>query len=210
MIKYVIKISTIVLLAVSVQAQDVDTTPVIKAFEAYKTAILNDQGEQAVEYVDSRTIKYYADILNTSLEADSLEIEKLSIMDKLMVMAIRHRTPKEDLLSFSAKELLVYAIQQGMVGKGSVQNNAIGEVDISEDFAKGQLVSSGMPTPMNFHFYYEEESWKIDLTSIFPIANQAFQGMADSSGMEENEYIFMLLEMMSGTAPDESIWVPVK
>jgi len=179
-------------------------------FEKYKSAILNDRGAEAAEYVDSRTISYYQEILEKTKNADSTEVNSLNIMDKLMVFSIRHRTVKEDILKFDGKQLLVHAIQEGMVGKSSVVNNEIGEIDLAGDFAKGQLISSGTPVPMYFHFYKEQDSWKINLTSIFPVANQAFQKMADDSGQDENEYLFMLLEVITGNKPTSQIWKPVK
>jgi len=179
-------------------------------FAGYKSAILNDKGEEAVEFVDSRTIKYYSNILEKTKNADSTEIEDLNVMNKLMVFTVRHRTSKEDVLSFDGKRLLVYAIKEGMVGKSSVANIEIGELSIDEQFAKGQLIANGTPAPAYFHFYEEDGAWKIDLTSIFPTATQAFQQMLDESGEDENEYLFMLLEMVTGEKPNENIWKPIK
>ena len=100
-----------------------------------------------------------------------------------------------------------------MVGKNSVAKNNIGEVNVDDRFATGQLISNGMPTQMYYHFYKEsagladgEESWKMDLTSIFPAATIAFQQMADESGKEENDFLFMLLELVSGEKPNDNIW----
>lgn len=177
-------------------------------FKGYKSAILNDKGEEAVEFVDSRTIKYYTDILEKTKNADSTKIEDLNVMDKLMVFSVRHRTSKEDILSFDGKQLLIYAIKEGMVGKGSVVNTEVGELSVDEQFAKGQLVVNGTPAPAYFHFYEEDEVWKIDLTSIFPVATQAFQQMIDDSGEDENEYLFTILEMITGEKPNNEIWKP--
>ena len=182
---------------------------VVKTFENYKNAILNDKGEDAVRFVDSRTIKYYSEMLELVKTADSTKIETLSILDKLMVFTIRHRTSKEDILKFNGKSLLIYAIESGMVGKNSVANNSIGEVAINKDFAKGQLISNGQKTPIYFHFYKENKQWKVDLTSIFPISMVAFEQMANESGMGENEYLFLLLEMISGEKPESKIFRPI-
>ncbi len=187
-----------------------DEEQVRDCFANYKSSILNDRGEEAVKYVDRRTIKYYQDILDKTKNADSTAINDMNIMDKLMVFSIRHRTPKEEILEFDGKKLLVYAIKEGMVGKNSVMNNEVGDIDIDHDFAKGQLVVSGTPAPMYFHFYKEQENWKINLTSIFPIATQAFQSMADESGEEENEYLFTLLELITGKRPTSQIWDTIK
>lgn len=179
------------------------------SFDKYKSAILNDRGEEAVRYVDSRTIKYYNDILELVKTADSAKVETLSILDKLMVFTIRHRTSKNDILRFDGKSLLVYAIKSGMVGKNSVANNSIGEVIIESEFAKGQLLVNRQKTPFYFHFYKEEGQWKIDLTSLIPVSNMTFKKMADESGENQNDFLFSLLEMITGKKPGVEIWKPI-
>lgn len=179
---------------------------ILECFNSYKSAILNDKGEKAVDLVDSRTISYYSEILEKVKTSDSTTINSMNIMDKLMVFSIRHRTSKEDIMSFDGKQLLVYAIQQGMVGKNSVANNEVGSISVNEDFAKGQAVINGKPEELFYHFYKEEGKWKMDLTSLFPAGTAAFELMAEQSGMEENEYLFLLLEMTSGDEVSDSIW----
>lgn len=181
-----------------------------KSFDAYKSALLKDKGEEAVKYVDSRTIQYYGNMLEHVKNADSSTVETLSILDKLMVLAIRHRTSKSDILSFEGTSLLVYAITSGMVGKNSVANNSIGEVLIEQDFAKAQLIANGQKAPFYFHFYNEDDLWKIDLTALFPISTVAFQKMADDSGENENDFLFAILENITGNKPGPEIWQPVR
>lgn len=180
-----------------------------KAFDNYKKEILNDRGEEAAKYVDSRTIKYYGDMLDLVKTADSAKVETLSTLDKLMVLSIRHRTPKEDILSFDGKSLLVYAINNGMVGKNSVVNNTIGNVTIEDNFAKGQFLFNKQITPFYFHFYNEQGQWKIDLTSLFPVSAMAFDKMIEESGENQNDFLLSLLEMLTGRKPDAEIWKPI-
>jgi len=187
-------------------SQTTDTKAVKQTFEKYKTAILNDQGESALHAVDSRTQKYYNDILLMVKNADSMEIVKLSLIDKITVFSIRHRATKEEIENMDGNGLFIYAIKKGMVGKNSVVNNTIGEVTVDGTFAKGQLVVSGQKTPYYFHFYKESNEWKLDLTSLFPLSNTALKQMVNQSGENENEFIFSLLEMITGTRPGTEIW----
>src|SRR5690606_16152787 len=101
-------------------AQKKEEKLVNKSFEGYKDAILNDRGEEAVKFVDSRTMNYYAHVLDKVKNADSVEVSALSLMDKLMVLSVRHRAKKEEILRFTGESLFVYAIKEGMVGKNSV------------------------------------------------------------------------------------------
>ena len=197
-------------LIVFVFAQNAEDQLVRKSFDNYKASILNDKGDEAIKYVDSRTIKYYGDILELVKNADSTKVESLSILDKLMVFSVRHRTSKNDILSFDGEALLVYAIKSGMVGKNSVANNSIGEVMIDGNFAKGRFIAKGQQTPFYFHFYKEQETWRVDLTSIFSISTISIQKMADDSGKNVDDFLFSLLEMVTGRKPGKEIWQPVK
>jgi len=210
MIKKISILFFLIIILSSCSGQKKEAKLVRESFDNYKYAILNDKGEEAVKYVDSRTISYYSEMLNNTKNGDSLILNSLGLVDKFMVLAIRHRTPKEKILSFNGEDLLVYAVKEGMVGKNSVANNAIGDVEIDGDFAKGQLVSNVEEYPFYFHFYKENGAWKIDLTSSLSFGTLAFKKMIEESGVEENEYLFILLEMLNGKKPGNEIWQPIK
>ncbi len=208
----VVKISWVLFILVlshCTYAQKNQEKLVKESFEKYRSAILNDRGEEAVNYVDSRTISYYADILDLVKTGDSSIVEVRSVLDKLMVFMIRHRVSKEDILSFDGRSLLIYAIESGMVGKNSVANSSLGEVTIEGDFAKGQFVANGEKAPVFFHFYKEEGQWKIDLTSLFPMSVIALDQIVQDSGENENDFLFSLLKKVTGNTPGDEIWQPI-
>jgi hypothetical protein len=180
------------------------------AFDNYKAAILNDKGEEAMKYVDSRTIAYYDNLIELVRTADSTELESLSMLDKFMVLVVRYRTTKEDILAFDGNDLLVYAINSGMVGKSSVANNSIGEVTIVDEFASGNFINNGNVSPFDFHFYYENGGWRVDLTSIFVVSETAFKQVIAQSGMPENEFLISTLQATGEKKSDGNIWEPVK
>jgi hypothetical protein len=191
-------------------AQKGEEKLVRKAFDNYRSSILTDRGEDAVTYVDSNTIAYYNDILHSARTSDSLAVDSMNVLDKLMVLSIRYRTPKKDLKSFDGRSLLVYAIKEGMVGKSSVQNIEIGDVEMHGDVAKGYMMSYGEPSPLYFEFNKEDEAWKIDLTSIFSVSVVAFDRMIKESGQSENEYFEHILKLITGKDSLNPMWQPLK
>ncbi|PSL23158.1 hypothetical protein [Dyadobacter jiangsuensis] len=191
-------------------AQQTEEQQVKKTFDAYKSAILNDKGEEAVEQVDTKTINYYGNILEKVKTADSLAVDKLTLMDKLMVLIIRHRISKDEILTTNGKQLLVTAIKMGMVGKSSVMNNEVGVVKVNGNFATGELLVRGQKTPLAFEFNKENGTWKLDLTAVFPAGEAAFRQMVKQSGEPENAYLLSLIELTSGKGPGAEVWVPVK
>jgi len=200
----------IILISLNSKAQNQEEKSVIKSFDTYKNAILNDKGKLAANSVDSRTLTYYSNILDQTKNADSIKLNTLGIIDKFTVLTLRHRASRDEILSFDGRGVLEYAIKNGMVGKNSVANTSIGEVIIDGNFAKGQLVKNGQKAPFYFHFYKENNLWKIDITSLFSFGNMAFKKMIDDSGKNENEFFLYILEAMTGKKPSSEIWKPIK
>lgn len=191
-------------------AQSQEENQVRQVFDKYKKAILNDRGSEAVTCVDSSTIQYYSRMLDLARHADSATIENAGLFDKFMVLAIRQRTSREEIMRFDGRGLLQYAIESGMVGKNSVAGNSIGVVEIDRYFARGQLVANGETTDVYFDFNKENGQWKIDITSVFKISERVIRDMYLQSGQSENEYLLSLLEMVSGSKAGPEIWQPVE
>lgn len=199
-----------VCISLTVAAQKKDISAIQASFGKYKTAVLNDRGEEALKYVDSRTIVYYAKISEAVKNADSTDLEKLSLIDKMTVLLFRHRAPAEQLLSYDGEGLFVYAIGEGMVSKNSVASSSLKKITIDDNFAKAQFVSDGEPTPYYFHFYKENGAWRLDLTSLIKIGALAIEQLVAQSDMEENEFILFVIGLTNGTEPSGDIWEPLQ
>lgn len=191
-------------------AQQTDEKNVKKTFDAHKSAILNGKGEEAVKQVDAKTITYYNDILQKVKTADSLQIDKASLMDKLMILMIRHRISKQEIMATNGRQLLVTAIKMGMVGKSSVINNEVGAVKVNGNFASANLLVRGQKTPLAFEFHKEHGAWKLDLTALFPAGEAAFRQMVKQSGKPENEYLLSLIQLTNDKVPGARVWEPTK
>lgn len=190
-------------------AQTDDKDLVLKSFDGYKNSILTDKGEEAVNFVDSRTMKYYDNILEKVKRADSVEVDALGLIDKITVLTYRLKASDEELSSFSGKDLFIFAIDNGMVGKSSIVNSTLGEVSISEDFASAEFIINGRVTSFSFHFYREDNIWRIDITNLFELGTFAFKKLIEDSGQEENEFILNVLELATGSKPSNKIWKPI-
>lgn len=186
--------------------QTSEESSVRATFSRYKSAILHDNPDGALDYVDSRTIAYYDKVLNLVKNAGEAQVKSLPLLDKLMVLTVRHKIDREKLLSFDGKTLLEEVIRTGLLGKNSVANLSVGEVIVENEFARGQLQTNGSNVPGFFHFYREEEKWKIDLTSIFPATSEAIRQVVAESGQDENEFLLSMIESASGKKPDAEIW----
>ncbi len=207
--KYILFLLLLPFFATFSFSQTSEDTLVRAAFERYRSNLLNDRGIEAVKDVDSKTIQYYTDLLELTKTADSTKIETLSIIDKMSVLLMRLKIPKQELLSFTGRDLFIYSVDHGMVGKGGVSRSTIGKITIDGDFAVAQLEGKAAPSQIHFEFHKENEEWKLDLTSIFPMAIIVFDKLIADSGKSENEFLLLILEAAAGKKVTPETWRPL-
>lgn len=201
---------TLLVFATSQLIGQTEEEAIKNCYNGYKQAILDDRGADAVEYIDQHTLEYYTTCLDRAIYMDSASVEKLQIVDKMTVLGIRHRIPKEDIYKMDNRALFQRTIEEGMISKNSVKSSELGVVRIEGNFATGNVVADGSPTPINFHFYKEENDWKIDLTSIFPVPQKALSQMISDLGVSETDFTLQSLGQVTGSAPTRSILNPLK
>ena len=77
-------------------------------------------------------------------------------------------------------------------------NLGIGEIKIDNKFATGSVLFKEQETPLFFHFYNEHDGWKIDIHQMTRWGEAGMIQQVEKSGMTENEFIFYLVQAVSG------------
>lgn len=208
--KYILTLCILFISITSANAQTNEKAEIKKVFEEYKSAILNDQAEDALNAIDNKTKIYYQNILSEVKTADSSKIARMSMIDKVTVLGIRSKGTKKEILDMQGSDAFLFAIRNGMVGKNSVINNSVGEITINKNFAKGELLVQGKKSPVFFHFYKENEGWKLNLTELFTLGNISIKQLLKDSGKSENEFLMEILSAMSGKTLSYDIWQPIE
>ncbi|MEM0965481.1 MAG: hypothetical protein AAGJ81_04965 [Verrucomicrobiota bacterium] len=190
-------------------SSDPENASVKQAFEDYKSAILNDDAETAYGLVNENTKAWYGETLDRVLTSNRDQIMELGVLDKIQVILIRHRVPREEILQMTPESLFKYAASRGWVGKNSVSGLGIGKIDVQRDFATGVVRTNGEDSPIRFHFYKEDGVWRIDLTELNKWGEAALITQIKQSRQDELDYIFTLVQFASGKPVQESIWKPL-
>jgi hypothetical protein len=187
-----------------------EASAVRQSFAAYKEAVLNDKGQEALAVITRNSRQYYGQMKQLALKAPEAEVRQLSTGNKMMVLFIRHRIPLNSLQGMTSENLFVHTVNQGWVGKSGVIKIDIGKVEISGKHAVAEIVHSGQPTPLRYRFAKEEDKWKMDLSSAMTMAEQSFKQMIKEEDMDEDEFIFTVIELASGKKVPEKIWQPLQ
>lgn len=190
-----------------INSQEVES--VRNCFSAYRKAILDQDGVAAAALIDGETRKYYGKMRSLALFGDANDVRKVSTIDRVNVLMIRHLIPPAELAEMTPESLFVHAVDEGWIGRESVVNNELGAIKISGSLASGVHIAAGNQTPFKWTFRKEDGSWKIDITAILPIADQAFKQIIKESEVAEDDFLFGILESISGKKVSDQIWEPL-
>ena len=185
-----------------------DEAAVRAAFEAYKKALLAADGEAAVAAVDRNTLGYYGRIHDLALRADSATVRALPSLDLLMVLLVRHRVPADSLRRMDGPALLAHGVDEGWIGRDGVEGQTLGGIRVDADTAYADVLIHGQPVPFAWTFHREDGQWRLDLTSTMGGISEALDGAIAETGMDREAFFFDMLGMLTGTPPDETIWIP--
>ncbi len=192
-------------LAISLFADEVH-----ESFEQYRTAILVGDGETAVQYLNQASINYYDDMLKDALYLKESEFEERTILDKLMILRLRMNFTAKELKKMNGRQLIVYSIQKGWIGKSSVINIEISEeIKIKGDWATIEVMQNGQSSGLNFIFQKENDIWKLDIKEIFKISNMTLAYLVKQSDYTEKEFIEMVLENTDNKKVSKSYYKPM-
>jgi len=179
-------------------------------FEAYKSALTKGDGKEACKQVDSKTIAYYNQAIVNAKTLDSSSVAEMDVMDKLMILAVRHRTPVDLLYQFNGADMIAYGIENGMIGQQGFDQLQFSSIETNGNNAKAFLDVPGAPMPMFLEFNKEDQAWKFDLTSIFEMSRLPLAAMIESEGLDENDFIITILDMATEDQITNAVWHPVK
>lgn len=182
---------------------------VVKSFQDYKSAILNQNGEAAVALVTKRTVEEYQRYVEWALTADRKTLQSLAFINRFQVLLLRHRIPADSLRQLDGRSVFVYAVDRDWIGKNGVIRTTLGKVDVANTRATAEVLIGGQSAPNRFQFSKENGTWKFDLIQVIRDADQALKAAARQNGMTEDEFMFSLIETVSGRKVADTIWAPI-
>jgi hypothetical protein len=183
-----------------------DERAVRAAFQAYKAAVLDQQGTHAADRVTSGTLDAFERYRELALTGDRDTLQALPVTDRLQVLSIRHRVPTGQLRAMNGRAVFIYAVDRGWIGRESIERTHVGQVRVQGGIATAGIRIGRADTPVNFEFQREEGQWRLDLMPVIRMSEALFTQMAEQHGISENQLLMKLLGAVSGEPVDESIW----
>ena len=188
-----------------------------KVFKDYQKALLNDNGNKAIQYLDSKTIKWYSDVLYHTKNTNRSDLEKLPFMEKMTALLIRGVATYEEIISFDVYSFMAFSVNNGLVDKNSTTMQTLANISVNDQYASADILMNEQDSNADFEFRKEKGSWKLDLTSIVnsPIAQSDMDKIMNKiiernqSINNENEALEFLLKINPKVKFIDRIWEPV-
>ncbi|HEY1068250.1 MAG TPA: hypothetical protein VGE52_19150, partial [Pirellulales bacterium] len=96
---------------------------------------------------------------------------------------------KSQIEEMDGRTFFVYAIQNGWISKGSVQNlDRLHSVEFTDGRMARATVPAAPKMPL-FYFMKEDGAWKVALWKTFPLIESALVGAIKQQGLTEEEFI---------------------
>lgn len=199
-------------LAAVTAAQD-DEALVHELFERYKTALLAGEGDVAADLVDADTLSYFEEIKELSLAGSEDQIAARPFVDRLLIVAMRHEIPADELAPMQLEDLLRHAVEAGWIGKQAILQLGIGEIEVEGDEASAEAVVTGVQLPeeseeerLRYRFVREDGRWKFRFHSLVEGINRIVSQITAQMGTKEDDLIFVLVEQLSGRKVLPEVW----
>ncbi len=180
-------------------------------FEGYKKAILDGSGADAVAFIDEPSKQFFSKLYHSILTADSAQVAKLDIADRVLLFHARHTLSYDQLSKMDKQAFLEYSFEKGLFSDKGIVGISIDDVKVDGSHATAVPSFSYNPqerSPEFYHFNKTDAGWKIDWISQINFINANFSSIANTMGQDVNEFIFSTLLMLSGNEVSASVWWP--
>ena len=186
-----------------------------QSFQALKTALLQDRGDDAARLVSRSTLALSDKARDLALYGSQAELESQPTAILAAALSLRQSIGPQKLRSLPPHDLVAYVVDTNLTRDGPVAGIDLGGVRVDQASAIADVVSD-RPFPVSqLQFAKEEGFWKLDLTDIAYgqtaldkfVAALAPNNSAVQQSMR-NELILAMISASTETGIDGSIWQP--
>lgn len=167
------------------QPNSYDTEDLFYTFMNYQTAVLTNNSEMAISYIDNNSIAYYNDLLDKVKTSDSTTLLSEDISTIFTVLYVRFMAPDGEIEKMkSEKDLLKFMFKNMMMRE-------IGDQEVRDIFVNDQtaivFVSRDINDPVSsLYFVKVDNNWKLDFLSQIHETNKSFENLLTSAEVKKH------------------------
>ena len=181
---------------------------IIESFTTYKDGFLQNNPDLSMSKLHPNTFDYFDDILFIIKEDDSIEVIKIPIYERFIVLLSRQILTVKRIKQINGKELYRLLITENIIDENRLFNVSLGEISVTENFALGEILINNKPSVFHYEFYQNDSEWLLDLCPQFELASEILNYSRKESGKTFNDLLVSMINLISTKPIDSTIWIP--
>lgn len=164
--------------------------------ERWRAAVSSRDPELA-GLVSSASEDHYRNLKHLALHGEAAALQDLHPTDQLQALFFRTMLDPMDLQAMSPREVIVFAVETGMIGSDLRKTDELREVVVTGESARGRLYKFGRddrPDRGLQYFEHEDGAWRVDLKSELERLKKDFRSFVARSNLSPDEAAFFILE----------------
>ncbi len=165
-----------------------DADEVRATFEAYRNAVVADDGAVAADWVSQGTLRHAEALRDLALDATRAELEAEPIGSEMHVLMFRLFNTSEELEAADARGAFALGVEKGIVSNLWLEDDQMRDLRVEEGGAA--LVASRVQGYQGMYevgailrFVRERGSWKLDLMPEFERLSELMEANAVETGI---------------------------
>lgn len=185
------------------QTQEAEKEAIRNTFSQYRKALLEGDGSKALEFVDTRTIAFYDEVVQNALALPQQKLKQLDFIAKFMVLRVRHEFSKSQIEKMNGRELFKLGVEKRWVSAMASNIDRLHRIVIEWPKASASVPQD--PDAPSFFFLKESGQWKLALWQEIEFVNVLMKPKVESSGLTEEEFIIASINAPSSKKVDVRI-----
>jgi hypothetical protein len=185
------------------------TADVNVMFAQYLGALADEDPTAAAEHLGAGTLTYFENVRKLALRGTKEDLEARPLVERLSAIALRFLTPPDRIKEFTSREVAVFALGVGLIGKGGDPEQQLVRLTEQGEVLVGVATIRGEMAQFRYTFLQEDDgTWKVELLDSLREANESYRQIVANLGVTEEEYILDAIERQAQVRPEDSIWIP--
>ncbi|MCW5765363.1 MAG: hypothetical protein KIT68_05250 [Phycisphaeraceae bacterium] len=187
-----------------------DKAAIKAALEANRQAVLARDAEGFMQSISEGSIEWFDRVLRLARTGPRSDVLALRPIDRALIIALRNRVPRKDLMKFDGRSFIRWAMELGWWDASAEDEETVGSIRVLATTATVKMRLEGRRTDREVGFVKEGDAWKVDMGDGARQYDRRFREAMDRYRLDENRTILQLETIMSGREARDDLWDPPK
>ncbi|MBL8990386.1 MAG: hypothetical protein JNJ48_02265 [Phycisphaerae bacterium] len=187
-----------------------DKQAIRAALEANRQAIIARDADGFIKSMSEGSLEWFDRVLRLARTGSRSDVQALRPIDRALIIALRNRVPRKDLMKFDARSFITWAMELGWWDAGAEDEETVGSIRVLATTATVKMKLDGRRTDREVGLVKEGDAWKLDMGDGARQYDRRFREAMDRYRLDENRTILQLETFMSGREARDDLWDPPK